>query len=478
MKNYKMWIGGKWMDANSQKIFSVINPANGERFAQVSLGGEAEVNIAVEAARRAFPIWSKKTGEERARALYRIASLIESHGSELALVECLDHGCPINIANDNVVSTIEKFRFGAELIASIMGNQIMSPTALSYIKREPVGVCALIIPWNWPLACTIGALVPALAAGNTCIIKPASIDSLPALELAKIIEKADLPPGTVNIVTGPGGKTGEALASHEGVDLISFVGSTETGKRILSSASRTVKRTIMELGGKNPVLVLEDADIDSAVASISSSQYANVGQTCAAPGRIYVHEKVHDEFVDKFIAVSGRIKVGDPTDEATQMGPLVGSRHRDYVEELIRIGIEEGATLSLGGNRPEKPQLSKGFYVLPTIFTGVTHDMRIAREEIFGPVACIIKVKSGEDMIRLANDTRYGLCASIWTRDITKAIRMTEEIEAGTVWVNAHRLYPKEMPWGGYKESGFGKSFVNLFAIECYTQQKVVTIGL
>jgi acyl-CoA reductase-like NAD-dependent aldehyde dehydrogenase len=343
------------------------------------------------------------------------------------------------------------------------------------VQREPIGVAALIIPWNSPILMITSKMGAALTTGNTCVIKPSAIDSLVALKYAEIISKLDLPPGVVNVITGPGGSVGEALARHPDVNFISFTGSSETGKVIMAAASGTLKRAQMELGGKNPFIVLEDADIDKIAAQAAMFTCANSGMICASPGRYYVQEKVHDEFVDKFVAAMKRVTVGDPNDENTYMGPVVSAEHRDRVEGYIKSGIEQGAKLLLGGKRPTQPPLNKGYYVMPTVFTGVKPDMTIFREEIFGPVACFVKFSTDEELVASANDNVYGLSASVWTKDIARGLRIANRINAGAVGVNSGRLVNPETPWGGFKDSGFGKEN-SMHGLEEYTQLKLVAV--
>jgi acyl-CoA reductase-like NAD-dependent aldehyde dehydrogenase len=297
------------------------------------------------------------------------------------------------------------------------------------------------------------------------------------LKFAEILEKCNLPAGVVNIVTGPGGTVGEAMASHPDVGLVSFTGSCETGKRIMELASKTVKRVSLELGGKNPYIVLEDANLDMAVNKAVMCTQMNSGMICASPGRYYIHEKLHGEFVEKYVAGAKKWVVGDPTDEKTMMGPVVSAEHRDHIERLVKKGVEEGAKLVLGGKRPTTPPLNKGYYVLPTAFTDVIQDMTIAREEIFGPVACIMKFSDENKVIAMANDNTFGLCASVWTRNAAKGIRFASELNAGAVWINDHMIIGNELPWGGFKESGFGKEN-HIVGLEEYTQLKLVSLDL
>ena len=479
MKQYKMWIGGKWIDAESGKTYPVFNPATEAEIAQVPLGGKADVDKAVAAARKAFPIWSKKSQAERSDIAMKIAALLRDNAEELGRIDTLDHGTPSLRAASRAAGSAQWFEWAAYNARSLMGNTIpASSNELAYLQREPVGVVALITPWNLPLLMIIQKLAPALTVGNTCIIKPPSIDSLQALKFGELLDTLGLPPGTVNIITGPGSTVGEGLASHPGVDMVAFTGSCETGKTIMALASQTVKRLQLELGGKNPVIILDDADVNTAVFSMLMFQFANSGQICAAPGRFYVHEKVYDEFLAKVTAAAKKMVVGDPNDEKTQMGPLVSAEHRDKVEGYIQSAIDEGAKLVLGGKRPTAPPMNKGYYVVPTIFTNVTQKMKIAREEIFGPVVCIMeKFNSDEKVIEMANDTTFGLTSYVWTRDTARGIRFANEIQAGTVVLNNSGSGGPELPWGGYKESGIGKEG-SLYGLYDYTNLKRIHVDL
>ena len=479
MKQYKMWIGGKWIDAESGKTYPVFNPATEAEIAQVPLGGKADVDKAVAAARKAFPIWSKKSQAERSDIAMKIAALLRDNAEELGRIDTLDHGTPSLRAASRAAGSAQWFEWAAYNARSLMGNTIpASSNELAYLQREPVGVVALITPWNLPLLMIIQKLAPALTVGNTCIIKPPSIDSLQALKFGELLDTLGLPPGTVNIITGPGSTVGEGLASHPGVDMVAFTGSCETGKTIMALASQTVKRLQLELGGKNPVIILDDADVNTAVFSMLMFQFANSGQICAAPGRFYVHEKVYDEFLAKVTAAAKKMVVGDPNDEKTQMGPLVSAEHRDKVEGYIQSAIDEGAKLVLGGKRPTAPPMNKGYYVVPTIFTNVTQKMKIAREEIFGPVVCIMeKFNSDEKVIEMANDTTFGLTSYVWTRDTARGIRFANELQAGTVVLNNSGSGGPELPWGGYKESGIGKEG-SLYGLYDYTNLKRIHVDL
>jgi acyl-CoA reductase-like NAD-dependent aldehyde dehydrogenase len=441
------------------------------------LGAKADVDRAVEAAHLAFPAWSGKPAAERATVLLGIAQQVREHADELAELDILDHGTPTGLAHGLARSTGRQIEYFAQLSRSMTG--VVAPVETSahyFYQREPIGVCALVLPWNLPLITTVMKVAAALAAGNTCVVKPASVDSLVALRLAEIFEQGGLPAGAVNVATGPGDVVGEALASHPGVDMIALVGSCETGKRIMELASRTVKRLALELGGKNPFLVLEDAVVDAAVDKGVFASFFNSGMVCAAPGRYYIHDRLYDQFVEAFADAAANLVVGDPRDSATQMGPLVSEEHRRKVERYIQEGISSGARLVLGGERPAAT-LDRGYYVLPTVFADVTQDMSIAREEIFGPVVALLRLPSDDSAVQLANDTRFGLCASVWSRNVPRALEVASKLRVGTVWVNDHMRQADEMPWGGFRESGFGKDG-SMIGLEEFTQVKQVTVNL
>jgi acyl-CoA reductase-like NAD-dependent aldehyde dehydrogenase len=478
MEQYRMWIAGKWVDAESGKTYPVFNPATGVEIAQLPLGGKAEVNMAVEAAKKAFPAWSKKSQDERSQIMGKIAVAIRKNAEELGRLELIDHGFPIKMASNVGFNAASSFEWVAQATGALLtGDSIpVAPNIQAFTKREPVGVCAIITPWNYPLGMITDKLSAVLAVGNTCVIKPPSIDSLSALKLAEILWELGIPQGVVNVVTGPGNTVGEALASHPDVDIIAFTGSCETGKRIMELASKTVKRVQLELGGKNPVIVLDDANIDIAVSGEVIGQVWNCGQVCASPGRFYVHEKIYNEFVEKFVAGMKKVVVGDPTDEKTQMGPVVSAEHRDRIESFIKSGIDEGAKLILGGKRPTKPPLNKGYFVMPAVFTQVKQNMKIAREEIFGPVACIMEPFSTDDeVIAKANDNTFGLRASVYSEDRARVLRFANDLQAGTI--TANNTIVLGLPWGGFKESGLGKERGKWGLYE-FSQLKVVTINI
>ena len=474
-----MWINGEFLEAESGKTYPVVNPATEEKIAELPLGDKADVDKAVAAAKAAFPVWSKKPQAERSLILGKVADVLLDYSEELGKLECLDHGIPINSAL--WMGKMPGWALGgaAEMAKNVMGEVApRSSSALIYMQREPIGVCALITPWNVPLVMAASKLSACLAMGNTCVLKPPSIDSLSTLKMAEALDRSDLPKGVVNVITGPGGLVGEALASHRDVRMVSFTGSSETGKRIMEVGSCNMKRLTLELGGKNPFIVLEDADIDAAVQCAVHSSFYNTGQICASPGRYYLHEKIYEEFVSKFTVTAKKVIVGNPMDPKTQMGPVVSCEHRDRIENYIKSGVEQGAKLVLGGKRPTTPPLDRGYYVMPTVFTGVTLDMKIGREEIFGPVACIMeRFSSEEKVLESVNDNNYGLGGSVWTRNTGRGMRLADRIQAGVVWINEHMLMSQGIPWGGIKESGVGRENTPL-GLEEYSQWKVVYVDL
>jgi len=478
MQSKKMWIGGQWVESESNDFFSVIDPSTEEELGQVPVATKADIDKAVKAAARAFPAWSKMLPSERAKIVNRIAAAMRENAEELIALEVNEHGTPVRMARDFIRQGWELTEYSASISRSLMGQVIPAlPDTLSYLQRVPVGVCACITPWNVPFLMMTQMITPTIAAGNVCVLKPASVNSLIAVKFAEILEKAGLPAGVVNLVTGPGTSTGKALASHPDVDLVRFTGSSETGKEIMSYASATVKKVVLELGGNNPVLVLEDANVDKAARSHAQRHFGNTAQNCSTPGRYYVHEKVYDEFIEKFVSEVKKIVVGDPRDENTTMGPMATRQQLEKVKYYIRSAEEEGARIAFGGKRPDGLSLQKGNFLMPTVIVDATHDMTIAREEIFGPAACIIKYTSGDDIINLANDSEYGLCAVVWTRDMAKGLRYVNELRADSVYLNMPRTMAAELPWGGdVKESGVGKSD-SMCGMEELTDLKLVCVS-
>ncbi|MGK5083550.1 aldehyde dehydrogenase family protein [Bdellovibrionota bacterium FG-1] len=480
MKNYNMFINGKWVEAKAKKTRSITDPGNGELVAQVAEADREDAIMAIDAARKAFDhgSWRKMTALDRSKLLLKIADGIREQGKILAELEVRNCGKPLAEAEFDVADAANCFEFYAGLATKVHGETMQVPAnSLSYVVREPIGVCAQIIPWNFPLLMAAWKLAPALAAGNTCILKPSELTPLTALALAKIIEAVGLPEGVVNVITGPGAGAGEELAVNGQVDKVAFTGGTATGRRIMSSATGNLKKVSLELGGKNPNIVFADADFECAVDGALFGAFANQGEVCSAGSRLLVEKSIHAALVAAILKKIPRIQLGHGLSPGVKMGPLVSAAHREKVESYIKIGIEEGATLICGGKRPSGKEFEKGNFLEPTIFDGVKPTMRIAREEIFGPVLSIIPFENEEQAIQLANDTEYGLAAAVWTKNVTRAIRVTRELRAGIIWVNTYHPTYNELPWGGYKQSGNGRE-LGLYGIEEYLETKQVNINL
>ncbi len=477
----RMVIGGESADAADGQTFEVVNPANGAVIATAPLGGHEDVDRAVAAARAAFDDrkgWANWAAGKRGRSLSKLADLIKKHSEELAQLESRNVGKPIGGARGEVIGASLVFDYYAGAANKIFGQTIpVSKPGLDLTLREPIGVVGLIVPWNFPLLMASWKVAPALAAGNTAILKPASYTPLTALRLGELALEAGIPPGVLNIVTGPGGSAGAALAAHPGVGKIAFTGETTTGQEIMRLASGNVKKISLELGGKSPNIVFADADLEKFARESPFSVFENAGQDCCARSRILVERSAHDQVVELFAAATRNIKVGDPADEATEVGTLVSAKQRDRVADYIEIGLGEGATIVFGGTAPDDPALAAGAYLLPTVFDGVDNDMRIAREEIFGPVVSIIAFDTEEEALRLANATPYGLSGSIWSRDIGKALRAAKALQAGVISVNSNSSVHTEAPFGGYKMSGIGRE-LGMGALDLYTETKNVFIDI
>jgi betaine-aldehyde dehydrogenase len=472
----KMWINGEWVSSKSGKLMDVVNPATGKVMAQVPEAGGDDVALAVKAARDAFDEgpWGKTMHRERGQALQKVAELLRARAAEFAETDTKNMGKPIVEAEFDVADAAHCFEYYAGLASKVHGMTLPVPdNALSMTVREPVGVVGQIIPWNYPLLMAAWKLAPALAAGCTAVLKPAEQSPLSALMLAEIFAQAGVPKGVVNVVTGDGPGAGAALVSDPRVDKIAFTGGTDAGKAIVKSAADTMKRTTMELGGKNPNVIFDDADFEAAVDGALFGAFANQGEVCSAGSRLLVQKGIYDKMCKALAEKVKRVKVGDPLQRETKMGPLVTSEHRDRVMHYIEIGKKE-AKLLCGGNAIK----GDGFFVEPTIFVDVDNTKhRIAREEIFGPVLSVIPFDTEEDAIRIANDTPYGLAGAAWTRDVFKGIRVLKALRAGILWLNTYHPTYNEAPWGGYKQSGFGRE-LGVWGIENYLETKQININL
>lgn len=477
LRTYQNYVNGQWVSSASGETFAVYDPSTEEVIANVASANAADIDRAVQAARAAFDSgpWPQTSAAERGRLLFKFAEKIRQNSAMLAEIECRNTGKPIVEAEYDIADVATCFEYYAGLANKVLGHVNPVPAnALSFTLREPVGVAGQIIPWNYPLLMAAWKLAPALAAGCTCILKPAEQTPLTALEVAPWFEEVGFPPGVANIVNGLGETAGAALVAHPGVDKIAFTGSAAVGKLIVKSAADTLKRVTLELGGKSPNIFFEGADWEAAVDGALFGVFINQGEVCSAGSRILVEKKIYSKFVDAMTEKAKRIKLGAPSERETKMGPLVSKEQYERVSSYLELGKKE-AKVAIGGGRPKG--FAKGFYVEPTIFYDVDNNARIAREEIFGPVASVIPFDDEAGAIRIANDTPYGLAAAVWTRDIYKAFRVVKSLRAGIVWVNHMQPTYVEAPWGGYKQSGFGRE-LGPWGLEEYLETKQVFVNL
>lgn len=478
LADVRLFIGGQWGDARSGRTFETLNPATGERLAWVHEAGEADVDAAVRAARDAFERgpWPRMSVAERSQVLHRIGDLIESRREELARLETLDTGKPIRESLEvDIPRASYNFHFFADLIRSASTEFFpMDGKGMNYVLREPVGVAVLITPWNLPLYLATWKVAPCLAAGNTCVLKPAELTPLTAARLADIASDAGLPPGVLNVVQGFGPQSaGEALTCHPQVDLISFTGETTTGKAIMAAASSTLKRLSFELGGKGAVTVFADADLDQVLPIVRRAAFQNQGEVCLAGSRILVEEALFDALVERLTAAARGIRVGDPLDPATEMGALISEEHREKVAGYVRLAAEEGGHIHCGGEPPR--DLPRGNFYLPTVITGVSPESRVCREEIFGPVVTVQPFRHEQQAVDLVNDTPYGLSNVICTRDLERAHRVAAGLRSGIVWINCWMVRDLRTPFGGYKKSGIGREG-GRHSLEFFTEAKTVCV--
>ena len=477
-KEYGLLIGGQWVSAENKAVFDTFNPATGELLSSCANASVNDVDRAVKAAQEAFKTWSKTSPQDRAQLLLKAADLIDVHASELAEIETRDNGKPLRETTlVDVPLSSDHFRYFAGCLRADEGSAVMIDNdTMSIVLHEPIGVVGQIIPWNFPLLMAAWKIAPALAAGNTLVIKPSSTTPLSILYLAKLLNDI-LPPGVINVITGRGAESGQAMLDHPGFAKLAFTGSTEVGYSVAKAAANKLIPATLELGGKSANIVFDDCQLDKAIEGAQIGILFNQGQVCCAGSRIFVQEGIYDEFVSKLTQAFKEVKVGDPMSMQTQMGSQINEKQLQKILNYVEIGKKEGAIVLAGGERATVEGLEKGAFMQPTLLANVTNDMRIAQEEIFGPVAVIIKFKTEEEVIALANDSEYGLGGAVWSRDINQALRVAREVQTGRMWVNTYNELPAHAPFGGYKKSGIGRE-THKMMLSHYSQTKNIFISM
>jgi betaine-aldehyde dehydrogenase len=479
-KELKHYINGQWVDSSNPNKLDIINPATQKVIARAPSATKEETEEAIKIARRTFEsgIWSDQSQQERAAVLLQIADLLQENMDDLRDLEVQNNGKTKREAESDVEEAVNTFRYYAGLL-NVPNGQVYetSGNMQTLIIKEPIGVAGLIVPWNFPLLMSVWKIAPALAAGNSILLKPAEITPMTAVKLFELIDQSDLPKGAANLIMGDGPVVGQTIAESDDVDIVSFTGSTGVGRHIMQAAAGNMKKVSLELGGKSPNIIFDDADLETALDYSLFGIFMGSGQVCSSGSRILVQEGLYDEFVQKYIQKAKKIRVGPGHDEHSQMGAIVSEKHFKSILNYIQIGKEEGANLALGGNRIEGNGLEDGFFIEPTVFTDVTADMRIVREEIFGPVVTIQKFKDEDEAIKIANDTEYGLAGAVFSTDQNKALRVIKKVRAGITWVNAYHLTNIQAPWGGYKQSGIGRS-LSTYGLDEYQETKQININL